>query len=178
MRKKIDNSAVSKENLLGFDTEFDLYSKLFEKSVFIFPEYETRARKGVSKHMANLLALGVYSGERLVDVKYNFNTRNIRLVNHLTILAEKGFVVYARKQNKGKLKLNIQKIKLDWLNADHQKTEDEFYADAFRRINVAMKNILSVAQNYNCMQIAAQLEFLFASLESSVKNSTSKETDA
>ena len=169
MRKKIKKvippakKVIPKENLLGFESADDLYKQLLEKSKFVFPEYKNVvARRCISKHTADLIASGLYSGKRLVKLEYS---RNIRLIKHLEQLAKKGFAFYTRKQHKGMFKLNIERIKTDWIDVDHQKTEAEFQNEAINRANAAVKNILSIARIYDYCEVASQLEFLQAVLE-------------
>ena len=169
MRKKIKKvippakKVIPKENLLGFESADDLYKQLLEKSKFVFPEYKNVvARRCISKHTTNLIASGVYSGKCLAKLKYD---GNIRLIKHLEQLAKKGFAFYAKKQHKGMFKLNIKKIKTDWIDIDHQKTEAEFQNEAVNRANTAVENILNIARRYDYCEVASQLEFLQATLE-------------
>ena len=83
-------------------------------------------------------------------------------------MARKGFVVYGIVKNKGALKLNMEKIKRDWLNLDHQKTDDELEREAFRRAKIAADEILNMRKKENCFDIVNQLEFLSVKLKSKV----------
>lgn len=164
MRKKVEK-VIPNENLLGFESEFDLYNKLLEKSDFAFPEYGLMKKKCVCKHLAKLIASRRYSGDELVSSDW---ARNPQLVKHLKNMARKGFVVYGIVKNKGALKLNMEKIKRDWLNLDHQKTDDELEREAFRRAKIAADEILDMRKKENCFDIVNQLEFLSVKLKSKV----------
>lgn len=172
MRKKIVREIIPKENLLGCESKEDLFNRLLDKSQFVFPEYKPLARQYISKHTANLVALGIYSKGKLVELNGNSNSRNVRLIKHLEKLAEKGLAVYAKRQYKGKFKFNIDKIKTDWLDIDHKKIKSEIQAEAIMRINTAIDGILAMTKDYNCCEIASQLEFLKASLEDLAENSS------
>lgn len=151
------------ENLLGCESEEDLRIKLFEKSSLVFPEYEMRARKNICKHLAKLVASKKYSGDELASSDW---ARNPQLIKHLKNMAKKGFLVYGIVKNKGALKLNMEKIKSDWLNLDHPKTNDELKKEAFWRAEVATNEILKMRQKCNYFNIACRLEFLFEDLKS------------
>lgn len=152
-----------KENLLGCTSEADLYNKLFEKSIFVFPEYGKTERKGVSKHLTDLIASGKYAGDKLENFSYNCNRQ---LAKHLKNLALNGFVTFGIVKNKGALKLDIEKIKKDWLNIEHQKTNDEFKKETVERAKSAANGILNMIQEENCSDITCRLEFLFEELKS------------
>lgn len=154
-----------KESLLGCTSEADLYSKLLKKSNLVFPEYGLMKKKCVCKHLAKLIASRRYSGDELVSSDW---ARNPQLVKHLKNMARKGFVVYGIVKNKGALKLNMEKIKRDWLNLDHQKTDDELEREAFRRAKIAADEILDMRKKENCFDIVNQLEFLSVKLKSKV----------
>lgn len=173
MTKKIIKDIVSdvlRDNFLGCKSEYDLYNKLFEKSKFVFPEYEVRARKGISKHTANLIASGIYSGDSFVTFSA---AKNTRVFYHLKKLAEKGFVSRASGRIKTKMKFNLDKIKTGWLEVNHQKTDSEFEKEAIERIDKSMKKIKDEIQtligNKGILTIlsdtASSLEILSADLE-------------
>lgn len=177
MATKENGNDTPLENLLGCSSKLDLYNKLLEKSALVFPEYNVVARRGISRHTADLiLATDCFNGQ-FIELKYKFNTRNLRLIKHLDKLAERGFAIYVKAQHRGKFKINIERIKIGWLNIDHQKTDFEFQKEAVARINVSMKNILDISQKYEqySCQIAAQLEFLEANLEWFIKNISESE---
>lgn len=161
MRKKIKKP---KENLLGCISEDDLYSKLFEKSSLVFPEYGLTAKRNICKHLAELIASDLYSGDGLANFSYK---QNKQLSKHLENLAIKGFAVFIKGQYKGTLKLNTDKIKKDWLNIDHQKTNDELEKEAFNRAEIAANKILDMRRKENCFDIARWFEFLLANLKRS-----------
>ena len=170
VRRKINTNEnkILKENLLGYSSEYYLYKQLLLKSKFVFPEYDTRSRQGISRYVTDLIVSGAYSGDQLVEIKRNFNTQNLRLIKHLEKLAEKGFIIYTKLQYKGRLKFNLERVQNGWLNADHEKTKAEFEKETIDRINTAIENILAMAhktEEYNSCEIASQLEFLQASLE-------------
>lgn len=160
MRKKI---IKPKENLLGCESEDDLYSKLFEKSSLVFPEYGLTAKRGVCKHLAKLIASGKYSGDKLAKSDW---PRNPQLTKHLENMAKKGFVFFVRGQYKGKIKLNLDKIKKDWLDVDHQKTDDELEKEAFNRAESAANEILDIMKEEKNFDITCRLEFLLEELRS------------
>lgn len=153
-----------KENLLGCTSESDLYNKLLKKSDLVFPEYGLMEKKCVCRHLTELIASGKYSDNELVSFSWIGNNQ---LGKHLKRLAEKGFVIYGIVKNKGALKLNTEKIKRDWLNLDHQKTENEFKEEAFKRAKFAANKIFKEMQDKNCFDIACRFEFLLAELENS-----------
>lgn len=159
MRKKI---IEPKEDLLGCASEDDLYSKLFEKSSLVFPEYGLTAKRGVCKHLAKLIALKEYSENKLAKSDW---APNPQLTKHLRNMAKKGFAVFGNVKNKGALKLNTEKIKKDWLNIDHQKTNDELEKEAVERAKSAANGILDMIQGENCFDITCRLEFLFEELK-------------
>lgn len=167
MSKKVEK-VIPKEDLLGFESEFDLYNKLLEKSDFAFPEYGLMKKKCVCRHLAKLIASGKYSGDKLANSDW---ARNPQLTKHLENMAKKGFVVFIRGQYKGKIKLNMDRIKKDWLNIDHQKTNDELKKEAVERAKSAANGILNMIQDENCFDITCRLEFLFEELKG-VKEST------
>lgn len=152
-----------KESLLGCTSEADLYSKLLKKSNLVFPEYGLTERKGVSKHLTNLIVSGKYVGDKLERFSYNYNRQ---LAKHLENLALKGFVIYSKGQNKSVLKLDTEKIKKDWLNIEHQKTNNELEREAFKRAKIAADKILDMRKKENCFDIACRFEFLLADLKS------------
>ena len=152
-----------KESLLGCTSEADLYSKLLKKSNLVFPEYGLMEKKCVCRHLAKLIAAGKYSGDGLVSFSWIGNNQ---LGKHLKRLAEKGFVIHGIVKNKGALKLNTEKIKNDWLNIDHQKTNDESEREAIERAKSAANGILNMIQDENCFDITCRLEFLFEELKS------------
>lgn len=162
--RKEQIKAEPKENLLGCTSESDLCSKLFEKSKFVFSEYGLMEKKCVCRHLTELIASGKYSGNELVNFSWIGNNQ---LGKHLKRLAEKGFVIYGIVKNKGALKLNTEKIKKDWLNLDHQKTDNEFKEEAFKRAKFAANKIFKGMQDKNCFDIACRFEFLLAELENS-----------
>lgn len=171
MKKGIKEDSVSKKNLLGFDTEFDLYTKLFEKSVLVFPEYETRARKGICKHTVKFITSDVYSSGKFVTFSPASNTR---VFYHLKKLAEKGFISHASGRRKGKIRFDINKIKTGWLELDHQKTKDEFISEAVDRVNNSIEDIKSKVKSLSVehdilvvlSDVASSLEILADDLES------------
>lgn len=165
MRKK---KPKPKQNLLGCESEGDLYSKLFEKSNLVFPEYGLTAKRGVCKHLTELIASGKYSYDKLAKSDW---APNPQLTKHLRNVAKKGFAVFGNVKNKGALKLNINKIKKDWLNIDHRKTNDELKKEAVERAKSAANGILNMIQDENCFDITCRLEFLFEELKG-VKEST------
>lgn len=152
-----------KENLLGCTSEADLYNKLFEKSIFVFPEYGKTERKGVSKHLTDLIASGKYAGDKLERFSYNYNRQ---LAKHLENLALKGFVIYSKGQNKGVLKLDTEKIKKDWLDIERKKTNEQLGEEAKSRIKKVVCEILDMVRDKNCFDIARRLEFLLLELKS------------
>ena len=160
MRKKIKKP---KENFLGCISEDDLRNKLFEKSSLVFPEYEMRARKGICKHLTELIASGKYSGDKLAKSDW---PRNPQLTKHLENMAKKGFVFFVRGQYKGKIKLNLDKIKRDWLDIDHQKTNDELEKESFNRAQSAANEILDMMKEERNFDITCRLEFLLEELKS------------
>lgn len=163
----------NQENLLGCSSSHVLYTKLLDKSIFVFPEYGKRARQGISKHTTNLIVSGVYSSGDFVDFSYN---KNYRLFYHLKKLAEKGFASYANGKRKGLFKLDLEKIKTGWLEIDHKKTEDEFKSEAIQRIERSVGEILHnsriLIDKQNVLPIlsdvASNLEILVVNLENSV----------
>lgn len=152
-----------KESLLGCTSETDLYDKLLKKSNLVFSEYGLMEKKCICRHLAKLIASGKYSGDELVSFSWIGNNQ---LGKHLKRLAEKGFVIYGIVKNKGALKLNMEKIKSDWLNLDHPKTNDELKKEAFWRAEAATNEILKMRQKCNYFNIACRLEFLFEDLKS------------
>lgn len=154
-----------KESLLGCTSEADLYSKLLKKSDLVFPEYGLMEKKCVCRHLAKLIASGKYSGDELVSFSWIGNNQ---LGKHLKRLAEKGFVIYGIVKNKGALKLNMEKIKRDWLNLDHQKTNDELKEEALKRAKFATNKIFKTMQEENYFDVVRQLEFLSVKLKSKV----------
>lgn len=169
MRKKINENDEVKKNLLGYASVIELYNQLLRNADFVFPEYGIKAKECISRHTANLIKTGVYSTGQLVELHGNSNSRNVRLIKHLEKLAQKGLAVYAKRYYKGKFKLNIDKIKSDWLDINYKKSDDELQAEAINRTNLAIKKILNMIQKYDCYdvtsQIASNLEFLVASLD-------------
>lgn len=158
MRKKI---IEPKEDLLGCDCEVSLYSKLFEKSDLVFPEYGLMEKKCACKHLANLIMSGMYKN-KLAKSAW---APNVQLTKHLRNMAKKGFAVFGNVKNKGALKLNTDKIKKDWLNLDHQKTNDELEKEAVERAKSAANEILDMIQGENCFDITCRLEFLLEELK-------------
>ena len=151
-----------KENLFGYTSESDLYNELLKKSDLVFPEYGVMEKKCVCKHLTELIASGKYSGDKLAKSDW---PRNPQLTKHLENMAKKGFVFFVRGQYKGKIKLNVDKINKDWLNVDHQKTDDELKKEAFERAEDATNKILKMRQKGNYFDIACRLEFLFEEIK-------------
>lgn len=160
MRKKI---IKPKEDLLGCISEDDLRTKLFEKSNLVFPEYGLMEKKCVCKHLTELIASGKYSGDKLAKSDW---PRNPQLTKHLENMAKKGFVFFVRGQYKGKIKLNLDKIKKDWLDVDHQKTDDELEKESFNRAESAANEILDIMKEEKNFDITCRLEFLLEELRS------------
>ena len=119
MRKKI-KKVIPKENLLGFDCESDLYSKLLEKSNLVFPEYKTIAQMAISRHLARLIISGLYFGDELVEFP---GEHSGQLLKYFKKLADNGFITYKKRKNELLLKLNINKIKKDWLGIECQEEQ-------------------------------------------------------
>ena len=165
-----------KENLLGYDSEFDLYKQLLDKSIFVFPEYEKRARQGISKHTANLIAEGTYSSNKFIPFSYG---KNDRLFYHLKKLSEKGFASYPSGQRKGYLRLNLKNIKTDWLEANCQKTNEEFKDRTIERIAMSLERISQGAHELInesdsltfLSDVAANLELLESNMQTYAFNS-------
>ena len=178
MRKKIVREIIPKENLLGCESKLDLYDKLFEKSILVFPEYNITARRGISKHTVNLLATGLYS-DKFTSLPYEANRR---LFYHIKKLAEKGFVSYASGKRKGQIRFNLKTIKTMWLDASYRRSEQEFKEVAFDRIDASLKKILlNVRELMGVTGIldilsdaASTLETLDESLESCKSNKRDK----
>ena len=135
MMKKVN---ITVDNLLGYGSKLDLYNQLFKNSAFVFPEYNTKARQGISKHTADLLASGVYSGSEFIAFS---GSKNNRIFYHLKKLAEKGFVSYANGKRKSKMRFNLDNVKSKWLKIDHQITDEEFETMAIGRIDESIKII-------------------------------------
>lgn len=170
MKKYKDNAL--KINLFGYSSKLDLYNELLKKSIFVFPEYETRARKGICKHTVDFITSDVYSGGHFVT----FSARsNARVFYHLKKLAEKGFVSRANGKRRGKIKFNMLKIKTGWLDLDHKKTEEEFKIEAIKRIQTSVKDIECKARELAdrtdvlavLSDIASNLEILIDDIENS-----------
>lgn len=161
--RKEQIKAEPKENLLGCMSESDLYNKLLKKSNLVFPKYGLMGKKCVCRHLTELIESGRYSGDRLVSSHW---ARNAQLTKHLRNMAKKGFLVYGIVKNKGALKLNTGKIKKDWLNIDHQKTNDELEKDSFNRAKSAANEILDMMKEKRNFDITCRLEFLLEELKS------------
>ena len=73
---------------------------------------------------------------------------------------------FVRGQYKGKIKLNLDKIKRDWLDIDHQKTNDELEKESFNRAQSAANEILDMMKEERNFDITCRLEFLLEELKS------------
>ena len=114
---------------LGLNSEVELFNKLFEKSIFIFPELGTNDRLNAAAYMTHLIYDCVTQGETddILTFNYKGDDEVQKLVCYLERFSTKCFAIYTimEEENVMCVKLNRKLIKKLWLRADHKITERE-----------------------------------------------------
>lgn len=131
---------------LGLNSEVELFNKLFEKSIFIFPELKTSDRWTISGYMTHLIykyvSLAGYDG--IIILNYEDNDKYRKLVCNLKRFSKKCFANYIIQGVLICIKLNRKLIKKLWLKADHEITERELRIQFINTITGSIKEILNV----------------------------------
>lgn len=131
---------------LGLNSEVELFNKLFEKSIFIFPELGTTDRLSAAAYMTHLIYDCVAQGETddILTFNYKGDDEVQKLVCYLERFSTKCFANYMLEKNTMCVKLNRKLIKKLWLKADHEITERELRIQFINTITGSIKEILNI----------------------------------
>lgn len=166
---------------LGCDSEVELFDKLFEKSIFAFPDSEINERWCAAGRMAHLICLYVNNKESCEMINLNCK-EDTNMIQYLSLFEKRCFVSY--KDNDGiiLIKINRRMIRKLWLNADHQITEREFriqfvntitgsIKEIVNKLNCSPEEVISVCNTYESLNCTALiLSFLAGALNYEYKN--------
>ena len=130
---------------LGLNSEVELFDKLFEKSIFIFPELDTNDRCGTAAYMTHLIYDCVTQGETddILTFSYKGDDEGKKIVCYLERFSTKCFAIYMIEGNVIFVKLNRKLIKKLWLRADHKITERELRIQFINTITGSIREILN-----------------------------------
>lgn len=132
---------------LGLNSEVELFDKLFEKSIFIFPELGTNDRLNAAAYMTHLIYDCVTQGETddILTFSYKGDNEGKKIVCYLERFSTKCFAVYTIMEEKNVIfvKLNRKLIKKLWLRADHKITERELWIQFINAITGSVREILN-----------------------------------
>lgn len=130
---------------LGLNSEVELFNKLFEKSIFIFPELGTNDRLNAAAYMTHLIYDCVTQGETddILTFSYKGDNEGKKLVCYLEKFSTKCFAIYMIEGNVIFVKLNRKLIKKLWLRADHKITERELWIQFINTITGSVREILN-----------------------------------
>lgn len=138
--KKKEKNFSPQGPFLGFNSEVKLFNRLFEKSVFVFPDCDAGKRLRAAGCIANLIYSYVVNKESCEMIMFRYE-KGDALIQNLALLASRCFVSY-REYDAGVLvKINRRMIKKLWLNADHQITDREFIIQFVNTITGAVREI-------------------------------------
>ena len=133
---------------LGLNSEVELFDKLFEKSIFIFPEFDTSDRWSIAGFMTHLIYDCVTQGETddILTFNYKGDDEGQKFVCYLERFSTKCFAIYTILEEKNVMfvKLNRKMIKKLWLRADHKITERELRIQFINTITGSIREILNV----------------------------------
>lgn len=133
---------------LGLNSEVELFDKLFEKSIFIFPEFDTSDRWSIAAYMTHLIYDCVTQGETddILTFNYKGDDEGQKFVCYLERFSTKCFAIYTILEEKNVMfvKLNRKLIKKLWLRADHKITERELRIQFINTITGSIREILNV----------------------------------
>lgn len=183
MDKKIKEDNSYNGLFLGLNSESELFDKLFEKSIFIFPELDIQDRWVVSAQMAYLTYkyITLYGSNEVMILDYKDNDESQKLVCNLARFSAKCFANYMIQGNVICIKLNLRLIKKLWLKADHEITERELRIQFINTITGSIKEILNITNGlpenaiskYNANEVlnesALNLMMLATALKGEVK---------
>ena len=112
---------------LGFNSEGELFDKLFEKSIFAFPELDINDRWSAASHMTHLIYKYVclVGSDWIMGLNYEDSNEYQKLVCNLARFSAKCFASYMIQRSVIFIKLNRTLIKKLWLKTDHEITEKE-----------------------------------------------------
>lgn len=132
---------------LGLNSEVELFDKLFEKSIFIFPELDTNDRLNAAAYMTHLIYNCVTQGKTddILTFNYKGNDEGQKLVCYLERFSTKCFAIYTimEVENVMFVKLNRKLIKKLWLRADHKITGRELWIQFINTITGSVREILN-----------------------------------
>lgn len=132
---------------LGLNSEVELFDKLFEKSIFIFPELDTNDRLNAAAYMTHLIYDCVTQGKTddILTFNYKGDDEGQKLVCYLERFSIKCFAIYTimEVENVMCVKLNQKLIKKLWLRADHKITERELWIQFINTITGSVREILN-----------------------------------
>lgn len=132
---------------LGFNSEVELFNKLFEKAIFIFPELGTNDRLNAAAYMTHLIYDYVTQEETddILTFNYKGDDEGKKLVCYLERFSTKCFAIYTimEEENVMCVKLNRKLIKKLWLRADHKITERELRIQFINTITGSVSEILN-----------------------------------
>lgn len=132
---------------LGLNSEVELFNKLFEKSIFIFPELGTNDRLNAAAYMTHLIYDCVTQGETddILTFNYKGDDEGQKFVCYLERFSTKCFAIYTIMEEKNVMcvKLNRKLIKKLWLRADHKITERELWIQFINTITGSVREILN-----------------------------------
>lgn len=170
---------------LGLNSEVELFDKLFEKSIFIFPEFDTSDRWSIAAYMTHLIYDCVTQGETddILTFSYKGDNEGKKLVYYLERFSTKCFAIYTIMEEKNVMcvKLNRKLIKKLWLRADHKITERELRIQFINTITGSIREILNVTNglseniiskfntNMALNEAASNLMMLASALKAGVK---------
>ena len=136
---------------LGLNSEVELFDKLFEKSIFIFPELDKSDRLSAAAYMTHLIYDCVTQGETddILTFSYKGDDEGKKLVCYLERFSTKCFAIYTIMEEKNVMcvKINRKLIKKLWLRADHKITERELRIQFINTITGSIREILNVTNS-------------------------------
>lgn len=139
--KKEEKNFSPQGPFLGFNSEVKLFNRLFEKSVFVFPDCDAGKRLRAAGCITNLIYSyvdGLGMGELIW-----FDRENVD-IQILSLLASRCFVSYVERDGEFMIRLNRRMVRKLWLNVDHQVTDREFRVQFVNTITGSIREIINI----------------------------------
>lgn len=139
--KKKEKNFSPQGPFLGFNSEVKLFNRLFEKSVFVFPDCDAGKRLRAAGCITNLIYSyvdGLGMGELIW-----FDRENVD-IQILSLLASRCFVSYVERDGEFMIRLNRRMVRKLWLNVDHQVTDREFRVQFVNTITGSIREIINI----------------------------------
>lgn len=139
--KKKEKNFSPQGPFLGFNSEVKLFNRLFEKSVFVFPDCGAGKRLRAAGCITNLIYSYV-DGLGMCELIW-FDRENLD-IQILSLLASRCFVSYVERDGEFMIRLNRRMVRKLWLNVDHQVTDREFRVQFVNTITGSIREIINI----------------------------------